>query len=78
MTRLTPQRAIKAKCLECSCGSRREVELCPIKDCALYEWRTGHSSEVSRRRKAKRHEENAEISSLSAEDGRNDQTDEMN
>ena len=38
----TPLKAIRAKCLECSNGSSNEVKLCPIKDCALYEYRTGH------------------------------------
>lgn len=42
MAKLTPMKAIRAKCLECSCGQYKEVRLCPIKDCALYEYRLGH------------------------------------
>lgn len=32
--------AIRAKCLDCSGGSRREVERCKIKDCAIYPFRS--------------------------------------
>lgn len=39
---MTPLKAIKAKCLECSCGQITEVKNCPIKDCSLWEYRTGH------------------------------------
>ena len=42
MKRLTPMKAIRAKCLEYSCGQVKEVRLCPIKKCALYEYRNGH------------------------------------
>ena len=39
---LTPIKAIRAKCLECSAGQYNEVRLCKIKNCALYEYRFGH------------------------------------
>lgn len=42
MGKLTPVKAIRQKCLECSNGQRIEVRLCPIKDCALYGYRMGH------------------------------------
>lgn len=32
--------AIRAKCLDCSGGSRREVERCKLKDCAIYPFRS--------------------------------------
>ena len=38
---LTPIKAIRANCLECSAGQVREVELCPIKRCPLYPYRMG-------------------------------------
>ena len=38
---LTPVKAIRAKCLDCSCGSANEVKLCPITTCALYPYRFG-------------------------------------
>ena len=33
MAKLTPMKAIRKKCLECSCGSFNEVKLCPIEKC---------------------------------------------
>lgn len=38
---LTPEQAIKAKCKECSCGQKAEVEFCPILDCPLWPYRNG-------------------------------------
>ena len=34
-----PLKAIRDKCLDCSCGSRKEVEKCVIPDCPLYPFR---------------------------------------
>lgn len=42
MKRLTRGEAIRAKCLDCCCGSYTEVRLCPVPDCALYRYRLGH------------------------------------
>lgn len=42
MAKLTPMKAIRKKCLECSGGSYQEVSLCPIKTCTLYAYRSGH------------------------------------
>lgn len=39
--RITPIKAIRAKCLECCCGSSNEVKLCSIERCALWLYRTG-------------------------------------
>ncbi len=36
----SPIKAIRAKCLECSCTAN-EVKMCPITDCALYPFRYG-------------------------------------
>lgn len=36
-----PVKAIRAKCLDCCCGSKREVELCPCPDCSLHPFRFG-------------------------------------
>ncbi|MDD6612524.1 MAG: hypothetical protein PUE91_10000 [Clostridiales bacterium] len=38
----TPIKAIRAKCLDCCCDSAREVRLCPVQKCPLYEYRLGH------------------------------------
>lgn len=40
---MTPVQAIKAKCLDCTCGQREEVKLCPITDCPLYAFRLGNN-----------------------------------
>lgn len=42
MKRLTPMKAIRKKCLECSGGSSNEVKMCTVKTCALYAYRSGH------------------------------------
>ena len=39
---ITPMKAIRAKCLECSGGNRAEVKACPIEKCPLYVYRSGH------------------------------------
>lgn len=39
---MTPIRSIRAKCLDCCCGSALEVRLCPAADCSLYPYRMGH------------------------------------
>lgn len=43
MTIITPVKAIRAKCLDCCCGSAQEVKLCPVTDCSLYPYRMGHN-----------------------------------
>lgn len=42
----TPLKAIKAKCLDCSCGSYVEVKECHIVDCPLYPFRLGHNPNI--------------------------------
>ena len=37
----TPLQAIRAFCLECVCGQRSEVDLCPATQCPLYGYRYG-------------------------------------
>ena len=41
--RLTPIKAIRAKCLDCCCGNSNEVKLCTCTGCALYPYREGHN-----------------------------------
>lgn len=41
--RLTPVKAIRAKCLECSVGNVAEVRNCVIPTCPLYPYRMGHN-----------------------------------
>lgn len=53
---LTPMKAIRAKCLDCCCGSSKEVELCPALNCSLYPYRFGKNPNIklSEEQKAKR------------------------
>lgn len=43
-----PIKAIREKCLECSCGQTSEVKLCPNEQCALYPFRMGKNPYVTR------------------------------
>lgn len=38
---MTPMKAIRAKCLDCCCGSALEVRLCPVEKCPLHLLRFG-------------------------------------
>ena len=51
---MTPMKAIRAHCIDCCCGSKKEVRLCASPDCALYPYRMGHrpkSDEAEEREK---------------------------
>ena len=37
----TPIKTIRLKCLDCTAGSRKEVRLCTVVQCALYPYRFG-------------------------------------
>lgn len=39
----TALKSIRQKCLDCSCFSAREVELCPVETCPLHIYRFGKS-----------------------------------
>ena len=39
--RLTPLRAIRAKCLDCCAGQVAEVRRCELENCPLYPYRFG-------------------------------------
>lgn len=45
--RVTPLRAIRAKCLDCMCGSSNEVALCPSEDCPLFNFRYGKNPNIN-------------------------------
>ncbi len=38
---LTPLKAIRAKCLDCCCGSKGEVKACEVRDSSLWSFRFG-------------------------------------
>lgn len=44
----TPLKAIRAKCLDCCCGSTEEVKLCTIPTCPLYKYRLGKNPAIKR------------------------------
>lgn len=46
---MTALQSIRAKCLDCVCGSSAEVKACPCVDCALYPFRLGHNPNVKPR-----------------------------
>lgn len=41
MKRLTPIKAIRKHCMDCSCNERAEVRNCVIPNCPLYPFRMG-------------------------------------
>ena len=44
----TSLKAVRAHCLECSCGSANEVRLCELKHCKLYRFRSGKNPNIKR------------------------------
>lgn len=46
---MTPLEAIRAKCLDCSCGVSSEVKRCPVGDCPLYAFRFGRKPKIERK-----------------------------
>ncbi len=52
MKEVTSMKAIRKKCLDCSCGSSEEVKNCFAKKCPLYQFRFGYKlDENGNRRK---------------------------
>ncbi len=41
MSKITPLRAIRKNCLECSNNQAKEIRECVIKTCPLYDFRMG-------------------------------------
>jgi hypothetical protein len=41
--KLTPIKAIRQHCIECSGDSTKEVKICELADCPLYPYRMGHN-----------------------------------
>lgn len=41
--KISPLKAIRAKCLDCCCKQAREVALCPADDCSLFSFRFGRN-----------------------------------
>ena len=47
-TIISPVKAIRAKCIDCCCGSAHEVRLCTCEDCALWAFRFGKNPYLHR------------------------------
>lgn len=61
MKEVSPLKAIRLKCLDCSCNSSEEVRECFAKKCPLYQYRFGYKlDENGNRRKKKLTEEHKE------------------
>ena len=58
---MTPMKAIREKCLDCSGGSSNEVKLCTVTGCALYPFRLGKNPNIKKREYTE--EERAELAS---------------
>lgn len=41
MSQLSPLKAIRSKCIDCSAGSVKEVEMCEFTNCPLWRYRLG-------------------------------------
>lgn len=42
MATLTPIKAIRAKCMDCTCHQLKEIRLCPVTACPIWPYRMGH------------------------------------
>jgi len=47
---LTPMKAIRAKCLDCSRGNANDVKDCPITACPLFPYRLGKNPNLQKER----------------------------
>ena len=45
--RITRGRAIRLKCLDCSCGNSTEVRRCPATNCPLWRYRLGNEKKTA-------------------------------
>lgn len=60
---MTPIKCIREKCLDCVCGSAREVRLCPSETCPLWPYRMGvRPSTLAKRQTSKNYELSAVFS----------------
>ena len=47
---LSPIKSIRSYCLDCSNGSAKEVKLCPVEHCPLYQYRFGKNPKRKRKK----------------------------
>jgi len=48
MKLLTPIKAMRAKCMDCTCYQPKEIRLCPLITCALWPYRMGKRPEAGK------------------------------
>ena len=69
MKEVSPMKAIRQKCLDCSCGSSEEVKNCFAKKWPLYQFRFGYKLDENGNRKKRRKRSEEHLQKLKA--GRN-------
>lgn len=70
----TPMKAIRAKCLDCSCNQIVEVRECPVKKCPLWPYRMGMHPDTAEKRAKKREEKKTEWNrATKASESKNDE-----
>ena len=69
MKEVSPMKAIRQKCLDCSCGSSEEVKNCFAKKWPLYQFRFGYKLDENGNRKKRRKISEEHLQKLKA--GRN-------
>lgn len=72
----SPLKAIKEKCMDCSCFDRKEVTNCPVSSCPLYEFRFGKKPKNENRKPLS--EENRKAAAKRLEEGRKNKKIEVN
>ena len=48
MEATSPLKAIRAKCMDCTCYQRDEIKYCPVETCALHPFRFGKNPFINR------------------------------
>jgi len=66
----TALKSIRAKCLECSCGSVAEVRACGLSNCPLYRFRFGRNPNIGKREMSAAQREAARDRLAKAREGR--------
>ena len=65
----SPLRAIRAKCLDCSCYQLNEIRLCEATGCALWPFRAGRHPWIVEAKKTRRSEGGLERQMASEDEG---------
>lgn len=62
MERITRAKAIRLKCLDCTCNQPAEIRRCPVTECALWRYRMGKEENDELRPVRKNPQKSDEIS----------------